>query len=444
MIYIYVILYLISSLLMLYNINIISHLVINSMAKFKFSIYAGLYAICSVVYIFLKISYNYPIIDYILLFINYILLFFCVHKNNLLCNTINLIYIVILYLSLDSVLDSMLKLLFSIFYENYNEQIVKLIIQIINRIIIFILISMIKYKKHNRNFQTNSIPRYVYILILYALFCIGGLIENQITITNMKAQMFLNKFFTIISIVLLIFIIISLLLNCISKSCLENTSLLLEKLNYEQAEHYQNIIKLNEDQRKFKHDYQNHLICMYALVKEKQYNDVEQYLQEITHKEIIESNKFFTGNQIADAILSDKAANAAKINAEIKFDGSICDKIPMSDVCVILANALDNAIEACEKITTSSPKIIEVNCVFSQNVQIIQVVNPVEEDIQIYHNSIESTKNDKSSHGIGLYNIMRTVDKYSGEFNISCENKQFILDIGFQVCNADDKQPILD
>lgn len=414
--------------------------------KFKISLYTTFYIACSAAYIFCSIRYDYPLIDFILMILYYILLLLCIYKNFSPYKSIRIIYIYTLYLSLDSILNSILKFIFSSFYEEFDPWFVEMIISIASGIIIIAFNIIIKYRKKNLYFQTNYIPKYVYILILFALFCVGGLIENQVRINDEHIifQSTFNKYFTVLSIVLLIFIILTLLFICTLKSRLENTSLLLEKLNYEQAEHYQDRIRINDEQRKFKHDLKNFLVCLQTLMQEKQYDDAMQYIQEMTHKEFIEIDRFFTGNQIADAILSDKSASAEKINAEIQFDGSIYDKLPLSDVCVILANALDNAIEACEKITDSDKRIITVKCVFTQNVQIIQISNPVEEDIQIHNNSVETTKDDKSSHGIGLHNIMRTVDKYNGEFSISCENKQFVLDIGFQVCNAEDNQPVLD
>lgn len=443
MVYICTIFYFAISLLTLYNISIAISLITNSEIKIKLSLYLILYILCSAAYVFSYVSYQYPIIDLILFCLKFILLFLCIHKYYINCTRTKIIYIIALYSLLDSVFRSIFNFIFSIFYDFDAEYFVQLVISMFNCIIILICINMIKHKKRYLYFQANSIPKYVYILILFAILCVGLLIENQMLVTDEHIifQNTFNKFFTIFSIVLLMFIIIALVFICALKSHLENTTLLLEKLNYLQAEHYQDIIRINDEQRKFKHDSKNFLICLQALMQEKQYDDAMQYLQELTHKEFIEIDRFFTGNQIADAILSDKSANAEKINAEIQFDGSIYDKLPLSDVCVILANALDNAIEACEKITDSEKKIITVKCAFSQNVQIIQIANPVEEDIQIHNNSVETTKDDNSSHGIGLHNIMRTVDKYNGEFSISCENKQFVLDIGFQVSNTEENQP---
>ena len=447
MVYIYIILYLIASFLMLYNISAIVALITNSKTEFNLSLLLFLYITCSAVYIFYKINPNYISIGFILLlFLKYILLVLCICKTYLFCKPFKIIYIYALYLILNSILTSILKFIISIFYDDFANQLAEMIISVLSCVFMLILINIIKHTKKHLHFQANSIPKYVYILILFALFCVSFLIENQMIVTNEHIifQNTFNKYFTVFSIVLLIFIILTLMFICTLKSQLENTSLLLEKLNYELAEHYQDRIRINDEQRKFKHDLKNFLVCLQALMQEKQYDDAMQHIQEMTHKEFIEIDRFFTGNQIADAILSDKSASAEKINAEIQFDGSIYDKLPLSDVCVILANALDNAIEACEKITYSDKKIITVKCAFSQNIQIIQISNPVEEDIQIHNNSVETTKDDKSFHGIGLHNIMRTVDRYNGEFSISCENKQFVLDIGFQICNAEDNQPVLD
>ena len=437
----YIFLYLLVSFCRLYNIITIVSLIKNINIKFTVSVHLFLYILCSFLHIFISLNYSYPIIDLILFSLKYLLLFSCVYKDHLISSPVKILYIITLYLLIDSILISIHQFILSLFYENYTDQLAEIIISALSCLVILTINNVIKHKKKNMNFQTEFIPQYVYILILFALLFGGLLIENQIVFYDEYAlfQNAFNKFFIVISIVLLIIIIITLIFICTLKSRLENTSLLLEKLNYSQAEHYQNMIKLNEEQRKFRHDYKNFLICLQALMQEKQYDDAMQHIQEMTHKEFIEINRFFTGNQIADAILSDKSASAEKINAEIQFDGSIYDKLPLSDVCVILANALDNAIEACEKITDSDKKIITVKCAFSQNIQIIQIANPVEEDVQIHNNSVETTKDDKSSHGIGLHNIMRTVDRYNGEFSISCENKQFVLDIGFQVCNAEEK-----
>lgn len=48
------------------------------------------------------------------------------------------------------------------------------------------------------------------------------------------------------------------------------------------------------------------MICLQSLLNNKQYDEALSYVKSITNQEILDSNKFFSGNQIADAILTDK------------------------------------------------------------------------------------------------------------------------------------------
>ena len=101
-------------------------------------------------------------------------------------------------------------------------------------------------------------------------------------------------------------------------------------------------------------------------------------------------------------------------------------------MCTILSNAIDNAIEACEKIQSNEQKIISVKCSYIKRIQFIDITNPVDKDVKITNNVVETSKVDKNIHGIGLYNIRRTVMKYDGEFDISCKDKTFAMSIAFK------------
>ena len=91
----------------------------------------------------------------------------------------------------------------------------------------------------------------------------------------------------------------------------------MEKQVSEQVKYYIKIDKLNQDLREFRHDYKNHMICFQALLENGEYNDALEYIKEITNQDIIETHNFFSGNQIADAIFSDKNEYAVKNNIEI-------------------------------------------------------------------------------------------------------------------------------
>ncbi len=245
--------------------------------------------------------------------------------------------------------------------------------------------------------------------------------------------MTLSRAFTVISIVLLIFIINSLVFYCISKVYLENVSSMLEKQVNIQVDYYKKADKLNNELRNFRHDYKNHLLCVQGLLDGGEYDEAKDYIRAITLRQTASGREFSSGNAIVNAILADKSEAAENIGAELRFQGIVYEDIPAVDVCTIFANALDNALEACAKLTDGEPKIISVKCSYVKHIQFINISNPTAENVNIVNNAVQTSKEDKNAHGIGLYNIRRTVEKYDGEFDISCEGGMFMLDVGFKV-----------
>lgn len=345
------------------------------------------------------------------------------------------IYIFLLYSEIDSIIRSVLRYAIYSFFADNPPQFINIIISTVSSIFLFAIITyLVKKKSNSVIFATNHIPTHIYILILLALFFSGGLLENQIfTTENIVLQNNLTKTFTVICIFLLVLIIFLLVFNCISSLYFENQSSLLEKQVETQVNYYKKIDKLNDDVRQFRHDYRNHLLCIQGMLKAQEYDEAIAYAEKLTEHTAASSPKYFTGNSIADSILNDKLEYAQNIGAEIKCDGIIHEDIPAIDICIILANALDNALEACEKITDSSPKIISVKCDYFKCIQLICITNPISENVVIHNNNIETSKSDKNNHGIGLYNIRKTVAKYNGEFDITCDNNVFTLDIALKV-----------
>lgn len=113
-----------------------------------------------------------------------------------------------------------------------------------------------------------------------------------------------------------------------------------------------------------------------ATLEKRQLDEALDYVKSITKQEIIDANKFSSGNQIADSILSEKSESAANIGTQIQFSGFISDEISAVDLCTMLSNSLDNAIEACEKLSLTDSAVITVKCAVVQNVQVIKISNP--------------------------------------------------------------------
>lgn len=416
-----------SSLLLLYNAENIIAIVEGKKFRFKISFLVIIYILSNVafwssIFDFLPVTMN--LLALIIMYVSLILRV-CRGKS---CKFSKALYILMLYLSVDSLVVSVFKILLGIANEYFYTD--NAIVATISAIVTFTAIKITERKKPT--FETEIIPNYIYILILLAVFFSGGLVEGLSPAwKNLIVGIFFARFSTVILLVILMIVIISLVFNCISKAYLQNTSSLLEKQVETQIEYYEKIGNLNNDLRSFRHDYKNHLICIGSLIDKKEYDEAREYIEKISGMNINTSKEFFSGNTIANAILNDKSEKADKSDIKIDFDGYIHKGISPTDICIILSNAIDNAIEACEKISGDEDRKISVNCSYSKGVQIISIKNPVPENVEIEDDSVKTSKEDKSIHGIGLYNIRNTVKKYGGEFNISCENKEFTLSVAF-------------
>ena len=198
---------------------------------------------------------------------------------------------------------------------------------------------------------------------------------------------------------------------------------------------YSEMMKKNRDIRKFRHDYKNNLFSLETFIENEKYEDAKKYIEELNGSLEKTKNKYATGNFLADAIISDKADNAAEFKIEIDFSGTIpVEGISNSDLCTILANSLDNAIRACESV---APCRIVIDSKENSKGVIIKIKNPVEKKVEIKDNKIKTTKSDKENHGIGIENIRKTAEKYDGYVELSCDDSFFEIEIGLYFNNME-------
>ena len=101
--------------------------------------------------------------------------------------------------------------------------------------------------------------------------------------------------------------------------------------------------------RGWRHDYRNHINNMKIQLSEGNYDKLSDYLNELADDLDTVDTVIKTGNVMADAILNSKLNVAEKMNIKLNVKANVPDKLPMSDVelCSMLGNILDNAVEAC-------------------------------------------------------------------------------------------------
>lgn len=272
------------------------------------------------------------------------------------------------------------------------------------------------------------IPKHIWWLILVAIVDIDLVsVFNNYPVNNELKQRIIAILIALLTISLIL-VISSLLVNVASKNYYTALNSLLEKQVATQISHYEKLEKLNSDMRTFRHDYINHLSSINALIGEGCYSDAQNYIDKLTESTHRNEAIFLTGNRLADAILTDKSDNC-KDFADIEFDGCITDKIENSDICIILANALDNAVEACKNCPERGK--ISIVAQVRQGYWTMTMINPtVNADSE---GIMKTSKEDEKNHGFGLLSIEQAVKKYDGTMAVSIKDGIFEMAVVLKI-----------
>lgn len=205
--------------------------------------------------------------------------------------------------------------------------------------------------------------------------------------------------------------------------------LIKNKLDMQYA-HYLSIQESHTKVKKLYHDINNHIYCIDNLKNNSK--EINEYVNNL--KDEIKEFKSIhnTGNMILDIIINEKSEICTK--KVIKFTCDInflkVDFMKPIDICSIFANILDNAIEACDKISDEDiNKYIRIKGTIVKSFFIIKCENSKVNNIKTSKNRFLTDKKDKFTHGIGIKSIKSSLEKYNGEFSFEDSNEKFLLNI---------------
>ena len=148
---------------------------------------------------------------------------------------------------------------------------------------------------------------------------------------------------------------------------------------------------------------------------------------------MIYDSSYQTGNHTLDMVLTQKALRCNQMNIPLSViaDGKLLDFMDEIDLYTMMANILDNAMEANEQIEASERRSITLTIHEQKGLIILQSENPFVGDIQLKNGLPATRKADKTEHGFGTRSIVYTVEKYDGFLNIETKNQMFVLRIVF-------------
>jgi hypothetical protein len=201
-------------------------------------------------------------------------------------------------------------------------------------------------------------------------------------------------------------------------------------------EHMEEMERIYSEIRGMKHDMKNTLAVILQLSMEEK-GELQEYLADLNQTFDRLDMRFRTGNTVADTLLNMKYHEAVRLVPDLEMDTDRLVfpqdmKIHSYDIGIILGNAVDNAVRACQKLKEKEPEAeVFIRFVSMQkgNLLVLKVENSF--DGKLVRKPLEefpvTDKPDKENHGMGLVNIKNTVEKYHGTMDYMVKGRVFIL-----------------
>lgn len=201
-------------------------------------------------------------------------------------------------------------------------------------------------------------------------------------------------------------------------------------------EHMEEMERIYSEIRGMKHDMKNTLAVILQLSMEEK-GELQEYLADLNQTFDRLDMRFRTGNTVADTMLNMKYHEAVRLVPDLEMDTDRLVfpqdmKIHSYDIGIILGNAVDNAVRACQKLKEKEPEaevFIRFVTLQKGNLLVLKVENSF--DGKLVRRPREefpmTDKPDKENHGMGLANIKNTVEKYHGTMDYMVKGRVFIL-----------------
>lgn len=153
-------------------------------------------------------------------------------------------------------------------------------------------------------------------------------------------------------------------------------------------------------------------------------SDVEKSLS-------IYDSSFHTGNEVLDTILTEKSLLAEKEHIRLTaiVDPSCLANMDPLDLYVLFGNAIDNALEACEKLPPEQEKVVSIHIAKEHGMDSIQIENTFDGKLLENGNDLLTSKSNKEYHGYGYRSIREIAEKYHGVAVHETEGNLFLLHI---------------
>lgn len=187
--------------------------------------------------------------------------------------------------------------------------------------------------------------------------------------------------------------------------------------------YYQGLQREQNQVRTLRHDMRNHMAVLQGLLDNGDTGKAEEYLRELLGSAALSGGRRICAHETANAVLSVKLGEMERLGIPADFQVNLPEKLDISDtdLCALLGNALDNAMEACTKVKTPD---IRLRCRMDKGMLMLMVSNPLSGDEKP---GLGTTKADGKNHGFGLPGMTEIARRCGGSLDTRTEDGRFEL-----------------
>lgn len=237
-----------------------------------------------------------------------------------------------------------------------------------------------------------------------------------------------------ILVLVIVFLLVSILICICVHSLKELKRFAVENeiLNMQVAQEstmYQKVSEVYEQARAMNHDVKSYLVAVLGLLENAEYEEARTRIVDIVERRLKSQMVYYASSGAINAVLNDKLEAAAKQNipVDVRINGAVPSACTM-ETAVILANLLDNAIEAEEKETDRK---IVLDMYAEKGMYCISVQNCVAVPVLADNPKLQTTKADKFTHGLGIRSVRHLARELDGVLLLSEQAGMFCAYVSF-------------
>lgn len=192
---------------------------------------------------------------------------------------------------------------------------------------------------------------------------------------------------------------------------------------------YDRLVRKMEAGREYRHNMRHHLRIIEGLARQGECDKIIEYTDRMNGSLGELENVDYCKNPEINAVLTEYIGRAKNIGCRVAHKILFTEKMPFAedDVCMVLANSLENAVNACAKLPEEE-RYINISAEYVNDRRLfVSVENPCADALEFDENGLPVIDERLQEHGLGLRSVNRIAEKYNGFLRCKLEKGEFVF-----------------